>query len=104
MRAIPKKLLNEMLSDPYYLVCARRNLDCNGRITFEHAFTYAQRQINEKWAIIPLCWNHHLGNKLDKNKNRLIALKRATKQDLLKYQKVNWEQELKRLEAVDKST
>lgn len=92
MRPIPKKLRDEMAADPYYQICARRGIDCSGRITWEHAWIYAGKQINEKWAIIPLCWYHHLGPGLDKEINRIISIARATAEDLAKYPRTNWEQ------------
>jgi hypothetical protein len=52
--------------------------------------TYAGRQVQEKWAIVPLCWHHHLGPGLDKKANRLIALARATEEDLAKYPRADW--------------
>lgn len=81
-RGIPEKLGQEMSEDPYYQICARENGDCGGRMTWEHVFLYAGKQIQEKWAIIPLCWRHHLGDKLVKKINREIALRRATLEDL----------------------
>lgn len=80
-----------MSVDPYYQVCARKNGECQGRITWEHAFIYAGKQINEKWAIIPLCVYHHLGEGLVKNENQRIALARATPEDLAKYPNFDWE-------------
>ena len=98
MAPIPKKVLAEILADPFYLVCARiMDGGCSGRITFEHAFIYAGQQIQEVWAIIPLCWWHHLGAGLDKRKNQLISLLRATAADLAKYPNKNWTEELRRL-------
>ena len=64
-------------------MCARKGRDCSGRITWEHAFIY-KNQIQEEWAIIPLCWRHHLGDLLDKELNHYIALKRADLDDLCK--------------------
>lgn len=91
MRKIPLKMRTEMSLDPYYKTCARENDECSGRITWEHAFIYAGRQVNEKWAIIPLCVYHHLGPGLDKDLNRFIALRRANDEELLKYPS-NWDQ------------
>ncbi len=79
-----------MAVDPYYQICARKNSECQGRITWEHAFIYAGKQINEKWAIIPLCVYHHLGEGLVKNENQRIALERATPEDLAKYPNFDW--------------
>lgn len=85
---IPKKLREEMSNDPYYKVCARSNSECKSRITWEHALMYAGKQIQEKWAIIPLCEFHHLGNGLVKTFNQMIAFSRATKEELKKYPKL----------------
>lgn len=98
MRKIPKKLLEDILSDPYYATCARYSSACAGRITLEHALIYAGRQINEKWAIIPLCARHHAvdqfqdGGVLDKRENQRIAVSRATPEELAKYPRINWAQ------------
>lgn len=98
MQVIPVKLREELAEDPYYQRCVRHSKDCRGRITWEHAFIYAGKQIQEKWAIIPLCEYHHsvcrfqdAGN-LNKEINHYIALSRATPEDLAKYPKKDWEQ------------
>jgi hypothetical protein len=108
MRKIPPLLLAEILSDPAYKTCMRRVLFkdhvCHGRITFEHAFIYGGRQINEKWAIIPLCeYAHNIGpyqfiGCMDKRLNEYLALRRATKEDLMKYPNRDWKQVMKQLE------
>jgi len=96
MRKIPQWLKEEILVDTYYKVCCRKNKDCKGRITWEHVFIYAGRQINEKWNIIPLCAYHHSvdefqdGDGLNKRINEYIAISRATPEDLAKYPKRNW--------------
>lgn len=90
-----------MDEDPYYHRCVRKNEgSCSGRITWEHAWIYGANKIQEKWAIIPLCEHHHLGKGMIKWKNELIALRRATPEDLAKYPRKDWAQELKRLEYV----
>ena len=93
MRPIPPKLREQMANDPYYKKCARSSLECKGRITWEHAWIYGGKQINEVWAIIPLCVYHHLEEGLNKHENQKIALQRATKEDLDKYPKKDWEKE-----------
>ena len=89
MRPIPLKLREEIASDPYYKVCARiKDGGCGGRITWEHAIIFRGRQLNKKWAIIPLCARHHAVNEyqdsgsLNKEKNVWIALMRATDEEL----------------------
>lgn len=98
MRPIPLSIRGKINADPYYKKCARQGGDCEGRITMEHAFIYAGKQINELWAIIPLCVFHHLGRGLDKEENQRIALARATPEDLDKYSRKDWEQLQKYLE------
>lgn len=91
MRLIPQKLRKQIDEDIYFKICARKgDGSCDGRITMEHAWIYSGRQINELWAIIPLCWHHHLGAGLHKEKNQWISINRATLQDLLKYPKKAW--------------
>lgn len=92
---IPKELLNNLLSDDYYKKCARKDEGtCRGRITFEHTEIFGGKQIQEKWAIIPLCSYHHAVNEyqdcgdLQKELGQAIALSRATDEELEKYSKV----------------
>lgn len=75
---------------------------CDGRLTKEHAWIYAGKQIQEVWAVIDLCWHHHLGTGLNKNKNQLISLRKATEEDLAKYPKKDWNFERRRLEYIEK--
>lgn len=90
MRPIPKKLIKELEADPYYEKCARLGPACNGIVTWEHSMIYSNKQINKRWAILPLCWHHHLGRGLDKNINRYLALSRATDEDLAEYPKADF--------------
>lgn len=97
MTKIPEQLREEMARDPYYQKCCRsKEGTCQGRITWEHAWIYAGRQIQEKWAIIPLCEFHHAvnmhqdGGDLNKHENQRISLLRATPEDLKKYPKKDW--------------
>lgn len=98
-----------METNPYYKICARRVTDgsnCAGRITWEHAMIYAGKQVNEEWAIIPLCERHHGvnnyqdGGVLDKQMNQYIALSRATEEELDRYPKSNWKHQLKYLKTL----
>jgi len=86
---IPKPLLKEILDDTYYKKCVRhKEGSCKGRITFEHTHIYGGKQIQEKWAIIPLCAFHHgVGvyqdkGDLKKELGQWIALTRATDEEL----------------------
>ena len=97
MNNLPTKLKAEFLADPEYQHCMRRlwfkDHYCEGRITFEHAWIFANRQVQEKWAILSLCAKAHSVDEfqskgiLDKEKNWCIALNRATEQELKKFSK-----------------
>lgn len=95
---IPKPLLKEILEDKFYKTCVRSHEGtCKGRVTFEHAWIYAGKQIQEKWAVIPLCEYHHdvlryqdSGN-LIKELNQYYALRRANLAEVrLAYPKKDW--------------
>lgn len=90
MNNMPLSLRKELADDPYYKTCARKSDECSGRITWEHVWIYAGRQIQERFAVIPLCWHHHLGDGLDKRENEMISIGRATIQDLKKYPRKDW--------------
>lgn len=58
MRPIPKKLLHEMLNDTWYehyCLCGVWG------VNLHHHIIYQGRQLNEKWAIVPVCREHHVG-------------------------------------------
>lgn len=89
MRAISKKNKDIIDTDQYYKQCARRDEgDCKGRITIEHALIYGGRQLDEIWALLPICAYHHGvdqfqdGGKLNKEKHIWLALCRATDEQL----------------------
>lgn len=55
MRKIPTKLRDEMAADPYYKLCAMAHVASGyGRIEWHHHIIHAGKQLNEKWAIVPL--------------------------------------------------
>lgn len=94
MHPIPPKLRKQLQADPFMHACI---YGCPGKPEWEHAFTYAGKQIQEDWAIVPCCYFHHRGAGFDKSFNRYIALLRATPEDLAKYPKTNWHQLLEHL-------
>lgn len=61
MNPIPLKIRNFLSKDPEMKRCLINDQDCQGRVEWDHLFEYAGRQINEWWAIAPLCWFHHRG-------------------------------------------
>lgn len=102
MRPIPPKLRKMIDEDPRFKYCERGG-NCSGRLTVEHAIShYRNRQINELWAFVSLCWYHHLGKGLDKRWNEWKAINRMTKEDEKKYPRVDWEQKRKYLNSIYK--
>ena len=85
---IPKKTKEELAAKPQ--ICARLGEDCSGPLTWEHALLFAGRKVQDKFAIVFLCWYHHLGAGLDKRWNIRKALTQATPEDLKKYPKNTW--------------
>lgn len=69
MNNMPRKLRKELDTDPYYHTCARQDMAghvCAGRITWHHEIIVAGRQLQEGWAIVPLCEKAHgVGKWLD---------------------------------------
>ena len=103
-----RKRLSE---DPFYARCVRYKEDtCKGRVTWEHAFIYAGRQIDEDWAILPICEFHHgVGEyqdrgDLQKELGQFIALDRLRRSGHLLYAstgypRTDWEQLFKYLKS-----
>lgn len=97
MSKIPTALLKDLLADPVYKTCLRQVLlqdhECQGRITFEHALIYAGKQIQKKWAIIPICAYAHSvypyqeSGILKKEINEWIAFNRATDAELAEFER-----------------
>jgi len=99
MKKIPEQLRKKIAKDSFMEQCIHAHFgQCRGRITWEHAWIYAGKQIQETWAIVPCCEKHNVDvSARDKRYNQYIALKRATKRDLEKYPNKNWNWELKKL-------
>ena len=93
MYNVPKKLRGELASDPLYKLCLRREAlhdhECapdplTGKlIDWEHAIIHAGKQVQARWAIVPICWWAHRGPGLVKRINVWIALNRATDTEIL---------------------
>lgn len=83
-------------ADPTYHVCMRRialdDHECQGdpvrgrygrMIEWEHALTYAGKQVQKRYAIVPLCWWAHRGPGQNKEINVWLALNRASQEEML---------------------
>ncbi len=91
MNNIPPKLRKQLAADPYYQKCARAGLhdhECGGRVTWEHALTFQGKQVQARYAILPICARGHEvdgyqdGGDLNKEVHLWIALNRATDEEL----------------------
>ena len=108
MNNIPAKLKKELLVDPEYKKCALFGYhECDGRITFDHTIIFAGRQVQARWAIIPVCARGHEvdgyqdAHTMDKDMNRWVALNRATDDELRAVSRaVDYIRERARLNAV----
>lgn len=94
MRTVPRWLRRKLQLDPFYERCALKGYGaCDGRITWEHAVIYAGRQVNEEWALVPLCERHHAvgtymdAGTMDKERNEWVALNRADESTLRGFSK-----------------
>lgn len=103
---IPGPLLKEILEDPFYETCVRfKEGTCRGRVTFEHALQHASRQVQAKFAIVPLCAYHHEVDQyqdcgdLQKEIGQWVALNRAKRTDFDKYPRNDWAQRKRYLNA-----
>lgn len=89
MRSIPLKLRKEIAEDPFMRRCVFSGDVLN--VSWEHCWTYSGKQINEKWAIVPLRRDLNINMQADvKEYCRWISINRATDEDFKKYPKNNW--------------
>ena len=60
---IPLKLRKQLNADPFMSGCVLKAMgiphECHGRIEFHHQFIYQNNQIQEWWAILPVCGYGH---------------------------------------------
>ena len=99
MRPISPRVKKIIDTDPFYKTCIFRGYQdrfgiCGGRITMEHSIIFAGRQLDEAWAILPLCARHHgieeFQDRTYINKEAVVwvALNRATLEELHAISKV----------------
>lgn len=105
MRPLSSTTRHAISGDRFYDKCCRyKTGKCKGRVTLEHALLYAGKQIDEAWAIVPLCTYHHAvneyqdGGDLDKDYGKWVAISRMTEADMAKYPKVDWRQKKRYLD------
>ena len=99
MRPIPPSLMKELASDPFMKKCVWSGSLEN--VSWEHCWIYQGRQINERWAIVPLRRDLNVNMQANvKAYCRWVSLSRATPEDLAKYPRHNWAQEKRYLNSI----
>ena len=84
MRPIPKKLKEDMASDPFYKQCCITGL---GDVEWHHNLIFAGRQVSQKFCILPL--NKEVHRDIVKYRERCdwIMWNRATPREREEYSK-----------------
>lgn len=88
MNHIPKPLNDEINDDPFYQVCCVTGLR-TGKIERHHNLIYAGKQVQEKFAVLPIMEYIHKRADLTHVKDILdwIMLNRASNEELDRYSK-----------------
>lgn len=96
MTKIPTRVRVQIENDPNYKVCAligHHGHVCGGRVTMEHALIYAGKQIQEKWAIVPICAKgqevdqYQDAHTMNKDLNKWVALNQGSDDDFKMFPK-----------------
>lgn len=86
-KPIPKEMREELAEDLFMKSCCVADSWCSGRIEWHHALIYASKRVNEKWAILPLCQQHHKSEASNRVAINKVMVQRATYEELAKYSK-----------------
>jgi len=99
MRPIPIKLRNELASNDFYdKCCVCKYIG----VQWHHNLIHSGRQVNARFAIMPLCVPCHeqARNKEFREKLNWIMWNRATDEEIISYSKaINYAREKERLNA-----
>ena len=86
MNNIPNKLKEEMAADPFYQrCCITGSLASATKVEWHHNLIFAGRQVQEKFAILPIRSDIHERIFAYKEEADWIMLNRATEEQLKKY-------------------
>lgn len=70
--------------DPFMELCCICEPETQkSRTEWHHAFLFKGSQVNNDWAVVPLCYKHHHEDPAALEAAELIALNRATTSELL---------------------
>lgn len=96
MNKIPQKIKDQLAKDPFMLRCVMKNEWCAGRIEWDHVLKFANKQVQEAFAIVPQCNFHHRGGGLNREYTEYVAFTRLTDDEFFqmcnKYPRSNWPQ------------
>jgi len=83
---IPMHIRRELDSDPFMDACVYTWFDpeheCQGHIEWEHPWIYDKTKIQERWALVPLCYGFHRGTGFNKEIGRLVSLLRMRPEEI----------------------
>jgi len=92
MRKIPLNIRKQISEDNFYRTCCVADEICFGKIEIHHNMIYAGKQVDDLFALLPVCLYHHerekcreIGDKLDK-----VMISRMTIEDEKKFDRINW--------------
>lgn len=86
MNKIPPKLRENMAADPFYQrCCVTGAMAKNAKVEWHHNFIFAGRQVQRKWAILPLRADVHADIAKHKERCDWIMLNRASTEELKAY-------------------
>lgn len=90
---IPKSIKQRLQQDPFMRSCC---LCKSSPVEWHHNFQYASKRVQEFFCILPVCKVCHdrARNKTIKELLDIEMLKRAKKEDLEKFPRVNWKQRI----------
>jgi hypothetical protein len=102
MNQIPKKLRDEMEADPFYTKCCITGVPAGiAKIDWHHNLIFAGKQVQEKFAILPLTKEVHDNIVKYKERCNWIMVNKMSEAELDKYSKVfNWRREKERLNKI----
>lgn len=80
MRRLSDETRKRIDTDLFYRRCCLYDKTCSGPLQQHHNLIYAGRQVDDFWAILPLCQSHHeVADRKDvKKKLNAIMLSRAS--------------------------
>ena len=96
MNHMPMRLRAELERDPFMSLCIHRHYNykviaCSGGVPeWHHVWRYAGRQIQERFAVVPVCCELHRNEQRDRDFIRWVSLNKASEEELARYPRIDW--------------